>query len=87
MKVQAPNGTILDVPESIASGLVGSRNHPGWVYVDDAASPPPPLDDADAPKPYASKAEWVDYAVNRRGWNRDEAEVLTKANLIDSLSR
>lgn len=36
----------------------------------------------DPPKPYDSKAEWVDYAVSK-GAQRDEAEELTKADLIE----
>jgi hypothetical protein len=83
-RVKAPNGLILDVPDSIASGLVGSRNHPGFEYVDDSAAQPPPLGYPGAPKAYASKTEWVEYAVSR-GMDREEAERLSKTNLIDSL--
>ena len=34
------------------------------------------------PKPYASKAEWVDFAV-AKGADRAEADELTKPELID----
>ena len=77
-RIQAPNGLILDVPDAIASGLVASRNHPGFVYLDDSAGPPAaPI----APKPYASKAEWVAHAVES-GMSQDEAESLSKNDLI-----
>lgn len=47
----------------------------GWEYVD---KPP------DRPAESASKGEWVDYAASM-GWNRDDAEATTKADLTDLL--
>ncbi len=38
--------------------------------------------EVEQPKPYASKAEWVDFAVIK-GADRAEAEELTKPELID----
>lgn len=81
-RIQAPNGLILDVPDAIASGLVGSRNLEGFVYLEDAAAPPAA---PEAPKPYASKPEWVAYAVTR-GVPQDEAESLSKNDLIKRLT-
>lgn len=82
MRVKAPNGTILDVPASIASGLIGSPNQPGWFYVaDDAVADSGSV----APKPYASKADWVTYAV-ARGVPRAEADTFSKNDLIKRLS-
>ena len=51
-----------------------------------------PADDADPaaavdnppPAKAAPKADWVDYAVSR-GWDRDEAEATSKADLIEAL--
>jgi hypothetical protein len=79
MRVKAPNGLILDVPPHIATGLVGGRNS-DFIFVDEGE----PVA-VTAPKPYASKPEWVGYAVSR-GMPRDEAEALSKTVLIDRLA-
>lgn len=43
---------------------------------------PTPLDPADRPARSATKAEWVDWAV-KAGASRDEAESMTKTDLIE----
>lgn len=82
-RVKAPNGTVMNLPDAIASGLVASSNCPGVVYVDDLDASPPVPDGA--PKAYASKAEWINYAVER-GIPRDEADGFSKNDLIKRLT-
>lgn len=62
----------------ISSGLVEKTDKGvgGGEVVDESA------DDAGKPKHVAPKAEWVDYAVTQ-GADRDEAEDMTKAELIE----
>lgn len=36
----------------------------------------------EAPKPYASKSDWVDYAISK-GLGEDEANSLSKSDLIE----
>ena len=82
MRVKAPNGLILDVPPSIATGLVNGRNQ-AFTFVDETSDGEPVA--ATAPKPYASKPEWVRYAVSR-GMDSGEAEDLSKNALIERLT-
>lgn len=48
------------------------------------AEPEPKAEESkdDAPKPHDTKAEWVDFAVSQ-GLNREEAEGLTKNELVE----
>lgn len=46
------------------------------------AEPVPEPVESDAPSQHDLKADWVDYAVSK-GLDRDEAEELTKAELIE----
>lgn len=85
MKVQAPNGLILDVPDAIATGLVGQQNHSGWEYAESDSAAPGEAVKPSIPKPYASKLEWVEYAVSR-GVPQDEAESSSKNDLVKRLS-
>ncbi len=48
----------------------------------EAAPPEPEPETSSAPKHYDAKGEWVDYAVSQ-GADRDEAESLTKQDLIE----
>ncbi len=50
------------------------------------ADAPDPAAVVDNPPPAkaAPKADWVDYAVSR-GWDRDEAEATSKADLVEAL--
>lgn len=68
-------GRAVEVPESSARVLRGS----GWR---DAADTEPPPEPPESPPVDALKADWVDYAVEL-GWDRDEAETLTKSELQD----
>lgn len=65
--------------------LAQGRSEEG--VVEESAAPesetePEPEAESEAPKDYATKGEWVDYAVTQ-GADRSEAESLTKQELID----
>lgn len=51
---------------------------------DQESTPPPtpPAESTERPKDYDNKPEWVEYAVSK-GAGRDEAEGLTKPELIE----
>jgi hypothetical protein len=44
---------------------------------------PDAIEVSSRPRRAALKAEWVDYAVNAHGVGREEAEAITKQNLVD----
>lgn len=82
----------MDLPlhEAIADRL--TRGHlrrvteDGSPYVepaDQAEQPPPP----ERPAASAVKAEWVGYAVRAYGVSPDDAEAMTKQDLIDRYGR
>lgn len=51
------------------------------------AEPGPAVPVPVAPRPAASKAEWVGYAVRAHGMKPDDAEAMTKQDLIDRFGR
>lgn len=52
-------------------------------YLTETGSPVESVDvEVRRPAPYASKPDWVDYAV-AQGMDRDKAEALTKADLVN----
>lgn len=46
---------------------------------------PAPVAAAPPPRPYDTKRAWVDYAASQ-GFDRDAAELMTKARLVEVLS-
>lgn len=72
--VKGPNGVVHDIEDRVAASLVGRGNR-GYEYVDGDSG-------SEAPAQSDNKAAWVDYAVSQ-GADRDEAESMTKAELID----
>lgn len=80
--------------EKVTKGyLTRVANEAGDPYVEPAApdsgeTPPPPGPPAVARPPQsASKAEWVGYAVRAHGVLPDDAEAMTKQDLIDRYGR
>lgn len=80
MRVKAPNGLVFDMPDAIATGLVGGRNQK-WEHAPAEVAAAQPA----APKPNASKADWVKFAVTR-GVPQEEAEASSKNDLIKRLT-
>lgn len=68
------------VSDEQAETLRGLGNEYGVVEV----SPAQPDAPNEPPAVSALKAEWVDYATRVHGTDPDEAEALTKADLIDT---
>lgn len=74
----------LDVPltepilEKITKGYLRRVNEDGSPWV-----PPAPVADEPRPAPSAVKPDWVGYAVRVHGLNPDEADGMTKADLIE----
>lgn len=74
MTLPLPDG----IAQRLASGALTRVNEDGSPY----EQPTPQPQDA-PPAKTASKAAWVDYAVDARAVDRAEADAMTKAELID----
>ncbi|HWU21548.1 MAG TPA: hypothetical protein VN088_08485 [Nocardioides sp.] len=66
------------VNERLSTGGPGPEGQPDTV-TEGLSGAPAPLD---PPAASANKSEWVDYAVSQ-GSSRDEAEAMTKAELVE----
>lgn len=77
MDLPLPEG----VAERLAKGLLRRVNPDGSPYREPAAEPegPPPQN--------APKADWVGYAVRAGGLSAEEAEAMTKADLVEMFGR
>lgn len=84
----------LPLPEHMADkltkGYLTRVNSDGSPYVEPAPEPqggdgvaPPPAPAVPRPAASASKAEWVGYAVRAHGLTPDDAEAMTKQDLVD----
>lgn len=88
-----PAGVPFDVGdqegiELCSSGLAVPLPSEDPVEVRNEPPPPPPAPPvvpSELPDPKAPKADWVEHAVSR-GAERDEASLLTKADLIERYS-
>jgi hypothetical protein len=79
--------------EKVTKGYLQRVNEDGTPYVDATAEPTSggdgeaPTEDVPRPAQSAPKAEWVGYAVRAGGMTPDDAEALTKHDLIDRFGR
>lgn len=68
------------VGESTDPQVVDAFRHRGWDIEDESES-----QTAERPTRASTKAQWVDYA-EQHGFDRDNAEAMTKDDLIEALS-
>jgi hypothetical protein len=74
-------GDEVDVPEAKAERLV-NIGYAEYVNASDAPTVDTDDDTPEAPAQSALKGDWVDHAV-ASGADRDEAEAMTKAELVE----
>lgn len=70
------NGKKVQFPATLAGAMV--------TVDDDGTVPEPAPEEETQPNRSSSKADWVDYAVEEHGADRDTAESMTKQDLIDA---
>lgn len=69
------------IADQLTRGHIRRVNEDGSPYVEPAAEPPA------RPATSAAKAEWVGYAVRVGGMTPDDAEAMTKADLIERFGK
>lgn len=59
MKVQGPNGLVVDIPASVATGLVGGGGR-GYRFVPETETKPVTEETSEAPKPRRTRKTKTD---------------------------
>lgn len=79
--------------EKVAKGYLTRVNADGSPYVEPAVegdselAGPPSADKPAPPAPTAPKREWVGYAVRVGGMSPDDAEAMTKSDLVEKFGK
>jgi hypothetical protein len=84
--VRGEGGVVWEMALPLPDGIAQRLAKGDLTRVNEDGSPyeqPTPQPEQEPPAKTASKAAWVDYAVDARAADRTEAEAMTKADLVD----